>query len=82
MTDPIAIHGHEIIELVSSYPTGIRVSQLAATVADRFGEPATFHTCSATGMNLDALLVFLETRGKVRILGEVVFPGTSPACNP
>ena len=80
MSDAIAIHGHAIIDLVSQYPDGIRFSQLMDVVDERFGKSATFHTCSATGMDLDELLHFLEARDKVRITNGVVFPGGSPAC--
>lgn len=80
MTAPVAVHGHEIIDLVSSHPEGIRLSQLAETVMERFGSSATFHTCSALGMDLDALLAFLEARDKVRITSGVVYPGDSAAC--
>jgi probable metal-binding protein len=80
MSDATAIHGHEIIELVSAYPNGIRLSQLMEVVGERFGKSATFHTCSAAGMDLDELLHFLEARDKVRITGGVVYPGGSPAC--
>ena len=51
------------------------------TVAERDGRMATFHTCSAHGMDLDGLLAFLEARDKVRMVGGVVFPGGSPACD-
>jgi probable metal-binding protein len=80
MTDPIAIHGHDIIDLVASYPDGIRLSQLMETVDERFGKAVTFHTCSAMGMDLDGLLRFLEAHDKVRITSGVVYPGGSPAC--
>jgi probable metal-binding protein len=81
MTDTIAIHGHDIIDLVATYPDGIRLSQLMEIVADRYGRMATFHTGSAAGMDLDGLLRFLEARDKVRITNGVVFPGGSPACD-
>ena len=81
MTDAIAIHGHEIIDLVSAHPDGIRLSQLAETVTGRFGKSITFHTGSTMNMDLDALLAFLEARDKVRIVSGVVFPGGSPACD-
>jgi probable metal-binding protein len=80
MPDAIAIHGHEIIELVATFPDGIRLGQLMEIVNNRFGRMVTFHTCSAMGMSLDELLHFLETRDKVRITEGVVFPGDSPAC--
>lgn len=80
MTDTIAIHGHDIIDLVATYPEGIRLSQLMELVAERYGRMVTFHTCSAAGMDLDGLLHFLEARDKVRIVSGVVYPGGSPAC--
>lgn len=80
MTDSIAIHGHDIIDLVSTYPDGIRLSQLMEIVDERFGKSVTFHTCSSMGMDLDGLLRFLEDRDKVRIVTGVVYPGGSPAC--
>jgi probable metal-binding protein len=80
MPDAIAIHGHEIIDLVATHPDGIRLSQLMEIVAERYGRMVTFHTCSAAGMDLDALFKFLEARGKVRITSGVVFPGGASAC--
>ena len=80
MTDAIAIHGHDIIDLISEHPDGIRLGQLMETVSGRYGRMATFHTCSAAGMDLDGLLRFLEARDKVRITSGVVYPGGSPAC--
>jgi probable metal-binding protein len=80
MTDAITIHGHDIIDLVATYRDGIRLSQLMEVVDQRFGKSVTFHTCSATGMDLDGLLRFLEERDKVRISSGVVYPGGSPAC--
>ena len=80
MTDAIAIHGHDIIDLVATYPDGIRLSQLMGVVDERFGKSVTFHTGSTMGMDLDGLLRFLEARDKVRITSGVVYPGGSPVC--
>ena len=80
MSDTLTIHGHEIIELVSQYPDGIRLGRLMEVVDERFGKSVTFHTGSSMGMDLDALLRFLEARDKIRITGGVVFPEGSPAC--
>ena len=80
MTNAIAIYGHDIIDLVSTYPDGIRLSQLMEVVDERFGKSVTFHTGSMMGMDLDGLLRFLEASDKVRITSGVVFPGGKPAC--
>ncbi len=80
MTDAIAIHGHDIIDLVSQHPDGIRLSQLMEVVDERYGKSVTFHTGSSMGMDLDGLLRYLEDRDKLRITSGVVYPGGAPAC--
>jgi probable metal-binding protein len=80
MTNTLAVHGHNIIDLVSSHPDGIRLSHLMEIVVERYGRSVTYHTCSAMGMDLDGLLRFLEAKEKVRIKSGVVYPGGSPAC--
>jgi probable metal-binding protein len=79
MTDAITIHGHDIIDIVTTYPDGIRLSQLMEVVNERFGKSVTFHTGSAMGMDLHGLLRLLEAQDKVRITSGVVYPGGSPA---
>ncbi len=79
MSGAISIHGHNIIDLVSNYPDGIRLSQLMEVVGERYGKSVTFHTGSSTGMDLDGLLRFLEARNKVRITSGVVYTGGSRA---
>lgn len=82
MTTPVAIHGHEIADLVSAHPEGIRLSQLVDTATKRFGPSAIFHTSSRHGMDLDAMLVFLESHNKLRIVRGVVFPCGYAAFSP
>ena len=79
MLAPTAVHGQEVIELVSIHPDGIRLSLLIETIFQRFGESATFHTSAGSCMDIDALLSFFEDRDKLRIRRGVVFPCTRPA---
>ena len=37
---------------------------LRQAIVDRFGADATFHTCSAEGLDADGIIDFLEQRGK------------------
>ena len=78
MKAPVTVHSSEITDLVSTYPDGIRLSQLCETVAKRFGSSTLFHTGSLMGMDLDDLLASLERRNKLRIVKGVVFPCSSP----
>ena len=74
MTTPVAVHGHEIADLVSAYPKGIRLSQLIEAANKRFGPSAIYHTSSRLGLDLDAMLVLLEKHSRLRIVRGVVFP--------
>ena len=80
MLAPIAIHGNDIVDLITAYPDGIRLSQLAETVAKRFGLLAGFNSGSRVGLDFDGLLVSLESRHKLRIVKGVVYPGGPPVC--
>lgn len=78
MPPAVTIHDHEIIDLISKHPDGIRLSLLMDSVADRYGKFISFQTTSALGMDLDGLLRLLESRDKVRIVSGVVYPGALP----
>ena len=59
-----SIHGHEVMHLILEQGPLSRAA-LASKVSQLFGSDARFHTCSAQGMNLNALLDFLTQRSKV-----------------
>jgi probable metal-binding protein len=77
MFSPIVIDRQEVLEIVSTFPEGIRLSQLVEKVAARFGNSATFQTGSSFGMDLDALLATLESREKVRIVKGIIYPANA-----
>lgn len=62
---PESIHGHDVLDILLSAPTPLRRAELTAEVNRRFGPDARFHTCSASAMTLDHLLMFLLTREKI-----------------
>lgn len=79
MTRKVSIPASEITELVSNHPDGIRLDQLGDVVSRRFGSSALFYTGSLMGLDLDDLLVILESRNKLRVVKSVVFPCSTPA---
>jgi probable metal-binding protein len=74
MATCVAVHGHEIIDLIRSHPNGVRLSELADAVFRRYGSCALFHTSSRLGLDLDDLLVLLEARNQLSIVRGVVYP--------
>jgi len=60
----IEVHAHEIMHMMLEHDEGFSRESLAQAITKRFGEDARFHSCSEDGMDVDAVINFLESRGK------------------
>jgi probable metal-binding protein len=58
------IHAHEVMHMMLERSEGFSRASLARAIVERFGETATFCSCSASGMDVDAVIDFLDRRGK------------------
>lgn len=58
------IHAHEIMHMMLEQDGAFSRESLARAIVDRFGADATFRSCSASGMDVPAVIDFLESRGK------------------
>lgn len=65
-TEPelMEIHAHEVMHLMLELDTDFSRESLSQVIIKRFGEDAKFHSCSQAGMGVDAVIDFLESRGK------------------
>ena len=61
---PNQIHGHDVIEMMTSSNQLYTRDSLKAAIIAKFGAETRFHTCSAENMDADALIDFLAARGK------------------
>ncbi|EKO3374642.1 YecH family metal-binding protein [Vibrio fluvialis] len=61
----IEIHAHQVLNLLKQMP--MTEAALREAVSREFGTHARFHTCKLNGMDLDALLAFLQEKRKVII---------------
>ena len=61
MTD---IHAHEVMRLMLELDEGFSRETLTQAITERFGVDTRFHSCSAVGMDVHAVIDFLESRGK------------------
>lgn len=59
-----SVHGHQVLQLLLEQTAPIKRDKLMAMMQDRFGKDARYHTCSTEGMDAEALLNFLATKGK------------------
>ena len=59
-----SIHGHEVMHRMALSGIGYTRTSLRDAIHEWFGAEARFHTCSAHDMDADALIDFLEARGK------------------
>ncbi|BCV37204.1 MULTISPECIES: YecH family metal-binding protein [Shewanella] len=59
-----SVHGHQVLQLLLEQTAPIKRDDLKALMQERFGRDARYHTCSAEGMDAEALLNFLAAKGK------------------
>ncbi|GGI75706.1 YecH family metal-binding protein [Shewanella gelidii] len=59
-----SVHGHEVMQMMLEIAAPMTKEELKAKMHERFGADARFHTCSAHEMDADALIAFLENKGK------------------
>ena len=67
MKRPTLVNGHEVLDLVSKHPFGIRLGRLHELVAERFGPSVYFHTGCQAGLDLDELMLYFESHDQVGI---------------
>jgi probable metal-binding protein len=58
------IHAHEVMHLMLERDESFSRESLARAIVERFGSGATFCSCSKAGMDVQAVIDFLESRGK------------------
>jgi probable metal-binding protein len=61
---PEPVHGHEVMKMMIEASAPFTRNSLREAILARFGEGASFYTCSAENMTPDELMDFLEARGK------------------
>lgn len=58
------VHAHEIMHMMLEKDEVFSRESLARAIVERFGTDATFCSCSASGMDVESVIDFLESRGK------------------
>ena len=75
------IHAHEIMHMMLEQDGAFSRESLAQAIVERFGAGATFRSCSASGMDVSAVIDFLESRGKFVVRDEGFNTATDKICN-
>lgn len=73
------IHAHEVLRMMEG--RSYTEEALRADIIQRFGRDSRFYACSADGMDVDALLVFLKRKGKFMASGDGFTVDVSKVCN-
>jgi probable metal-binding protein len=55
MTSPASYHGHDVLHFLLETEQALSREEILTQVTERFGANARFHTCSAEGMDVEAL---------------------------
>jgi probable metal-binding protein len=78
MTD---IHAHEVMHMMLEQDGVFSRESLTQAIIERFGAGARFHSCSAGGMDVQAVIDFLESRGKFVVRDDGFSTAEDKICN-
>ena len=78
---PDPVFGHELISILSRMGGRATVETLRAAAHRAFGPDAVYGNCHGDRFTFDAVLKFLESRGKLARLGDELHAGSVPACD-
>ncbi|QLE85991.1 DUF2492 family protein [Shewanella sp. Scap07] len=76
-----SIHGHQVMQLMLSLGKAVTKTELKSLMAENFGEDARFHTCSASEMDAEQLIAFLDAKGKFIASNEGIETAADRICN-
>lgn len=76
-----SIHGHDVMRMMVEANRAFTESQLKEAIAAKFGADARFHTCSASQMMAEDLIVFLRARSKFIVSDDTVAMNPASICN-
>lgn len=75
----VEIHAHEVLHMMEGH--SYTEETLKADIIQRFGADARFFACSASNMDIDALLLFLKRKGKFMDMNDGFTVDTSKVCD-
>lgn len=75
----VEIHAHEVLHMMEGQ--SYTEETLKADIIQRFGKEARFFACSASNMDIDALLVFLKRKGKFMPMSDGFTVDISKVCD-
>lgn len=75
----VEVHAHEVLHMMEGQ--SYTEETLKADIIQRFGKEARFYACSASDMDVDALLLFLKRKGKFMDMNDGFTVDTSKVCD-
>ncbi len=80
-TTGVVVPGHDVLALIGAQGGRCTVAELKAAAGRAFGENAVFGNCHGHLFDFEALLAFLESKGKLARKGDDLSLGSVPACS-
>ena len=75
------VHVHEVLEMMEAANGTYSRETLCAAINEKFGAQTLFHSCSENGMDANAVIDFLNSRGKFTGTAEAFSFDTSRRCS-
>ncbi|GGB58439.1 YecH family protein [Shewanella inventionis] len=76
-----SIHGHQVMQMMLEHGSALTKHELKNMMHCAFGEDTRYHTCSASEMDADMLITFLENKGKFIASDNGITTAADKICN-
>jgi len=76
-----SVHGHQVMEMMLAHGSALTKQDLKTMMHTEFGADTRYHTCSATEMDADMLIEFLEGKGKFIPSEDGITTAADKICN-
>ena len=75
------VFGHEILGILADRGGRLPVAELKSAASTAFGAQAVYGNCHGDRFDLEGLLAFLASKGKLALEGDVASLGRNPGCS-
>jgi probable metal-binding protein len=76
-----SVHGHQVMQMMLTHGSALTKHDLKTMMHNEFGAETLYHTCSATEMDAEMLIEFLEDKGKFIPSNDGITTTADKICN-
>lgn len=75
------IHIHDILDMIYTSGKSYTIDSLLDEVKNIYGKDVSFNSCSDNRFGLEEMIGFMQSRGKIEVKGDRIYPAGASYCD-